>query len=446
MKTILVIDDDPIIRKVLSQILIEHDFHVLEAADAESGLEKLEQKLPDLILTDYKMPGKSGLDVVFEINSRYPGLPVILMTAYDEIPLTIKAIQFGAVDYIDKSTPVDRYIEIINKCLKTTEQADDISKNELYYTGEHSHEEFPVGKTPLMMEIFKQIGKISMNRLSVLITGEPGTEKDQMANLIHQSGDTKNYPFMIINSKLISEKKLEEELFGYEKDFSAGLSGIKAGKLALVKNGTIVLDELSNMPLTTQSKIFEVLKSKKIQIIGSDTEISFCGRLIATTGEDTDKLINSGKLLADLYYQIKVFSINIPPLRMRKDDIPDILSSFIQQINQSFNVRINKIEKDVSSFLQQYDWPGNVAELKEVVIQAAVASRNQTLERDILASIMHNRLIDVGNKFKVVTLSEIERKQIKAVLVETKNDLRKTSEILGIPESVLERKIGKYNL
>lgn len=446
MKRILVIDDDLSTRSFLSILLKKHGFDVALAADADQGLEKMALELPDVVLTDYDMPGKSGIDVISEISKRYPGLPVILMTAYDDVPITIKSMQAGAFDYIEKTTSFDKYIDIIKKGLLAAEKHKSTGKSDLSDPEGFSAVTFPVGKTPEMKEIFKQIGQISLNRLNVMITGEKGTEKDKIAHLIHQSGDTNNFPFFHVNCKLFAEKSLDVELFGCEKDAIPESISPKAGKFELAKKGSVFLDDFSNIAHDIQTKLIEALKNRHFVKIGGDSHIMLDARVIVAFDENPKALIDSGRLLNELYLLLKVYNIYIPPLRSRKSDIPAILEEAIKLINFSQNTRIAKIEEGVIEMLQQYDWPGNIKEFESTILQAATLSRSRILEIEHVAYTLKDKISDSDKYKKRSSLADIEKEQIIDALGITGKNLNKACELLGMSLQTLKLKIQKYNI
>ncbi len=447
LKKILVIDDDPAIRSMMSILLKSNGYEVFVAPNAEQGFLALETNDPDLVVTDYKMPGKSGIDVILEISKRQSGLPVILMTAYDEVPLTVKAMQAGAFDYIEKSAPPERYLKIIKKGLELNEKHKTGNESVLIDQEPADNENYlPVGKTQEIKEIFKKVGQISLNRLNILITGEPGTEKDKIARLIHESGNTRDFPFFVINCKLLSGSSLEAELFGYYKDSDGGHKEQKNGVLELAQHGTVFLDGICYIPHDLQVKLIDTLKDRRFIQIGGNRLIPLNARIVAAIDENPKVLLENGKLLQELYTLLKVNTLDIPPLRFRKEDIPELLNNAVKLINRSQNTRISKIEEGVVELLQQYDWPENLKEFENVLMEAAILSRGRLLEIEHVSHALKDKRSASVIVEKKVSLADVEREQIHIALLNANHDLHKASQMLGISLDALHIKIKKYNL
>ncbi len=449
MEKILVIDDDKIIRKIFKTTLSKEGYDVIEAEDGNIGLQYVVSEKPNLVITDYQMPGINGLEVLSEIRKMKINLPVIMLTGYGDVVLTIKSIQKGAYEFLEKPAKPDILKATVRKALDSvhtsnrltevtpTEESENILENNLL-----------VGRAPQMKEIFKNIGLISMNKVNVLIQGETGTGKELIARLVHYSGITQNRPLVVVNCSALTETLLESELFGHVKGSFTDSIRDKKGKFELAGDGTIFLDEISEVSLNTQVKLLRVIQELEFEKVGGETPIPMKARIIAATNRNLEELIKMGKFREDLYYRLKVFTINLPPLRDRKEDINDLIIHFLHKLNRRFNRDVTKIGDGVVEMLQQHNWPGNVRELENTILQAIVMSKNDVLEADnITINIgMNQKASDTGSENTLRSLSDVEKEHIKAVLELVKWNKLEASRILDITRPTLNAKIEKYNL
>lgn len=450
MEKILVIDDDKLVRKLFAVALTKSGYEVLEAEDGDKGLLMVHSERPDLVITDYQMPGKSGLEVLSEIRKLRIKLPVIMLTAYGDVVLTIKAIQQGAFEYLEKPVNPEILKATVQKALDSVKSSNtltgvirtDVSSESMLENN------ILVGRTPQMKEIFKNIGLISMNKVNVLIQGETGTGKELIARLVHFSGVTKDKPLVVVNCSALTETLLESELFGHVKGSFTDSIRDKKGKFELAGEGTIFLDEISEISPNTQVKLLRVIQELEFEKVGGELPIPMKARIIAATNRNLEEQIKLGKFREDLYYRLKVFTINLPPLRERKEDINDLVIHFLYKLNKRFNKNVTKIGEGVIEMLQQHDWQGNVRELENTILQAIVMSKNDVLEKGNIT--LNYRLQDPASKshelFEFRTLSDLEKQHIKAILDEVKWNKLEASRILDITRPTLNAKIEKYNL
>ncbi len=445
MKRILLIDDDPILTMLLSGILKKSGYDVITAHDGTTGLKMAAIKKPDLIITDYKMPDLSGLEVLIEIKKEGSGTPVILLTAHGDVSLTIKAIQHGAFDFIEKPINPKEILEAIANGLQSAARTH--SRNEALKPSERKtlEENILVGKHPVMREIFKNIGRVSLNKVHVMITGETGTGKERVARLIHYSGISREHPLISVNCSSISQEELTNELFGTQD--ARTKSGVRSGKLEQAGLGTIFLSEVSRLSLALQARLLEIIKKHQEDEMGRPAlRRTFTGRIVASTSVDIEEMIQEGTFLKDLYYQINEFSIHVPPLRERKSDIPEMVQHLVQQISRSFDKKIDVINDDVIPYLKGYDWPGNVRELKNILTQAIILSHGGVLQKKhviIPTTEASRQSVDKG---AIVTLAEIEKEHIGKVLAATNWSKQEAAALLGITRPTLNAKIEKYGL
>jgi len=448
MKTILVIDDDKMILMILKQTLSKEGYRVSTAASGEEGIAMLASSNTDLVLTDYMMPGMSGIEVLNVIKQNQPLLPVIMLTGHGDVALTIKAIQLGAVDFIEKPIHSKELIEIIKRALEISEQNKSISQPFTRDTRKVIEENSLIGKVPVMREIFKNVGRVSLNRISVLITGETGTGKELIAKLIHYSGITRDFPFSVVNCSALNDEALDRELFGHEKDAFPGANENKRGKFETAGEGTIFLDEISNLSDNVQIKLFRVLQDMEFEKPGQADPLPLKARIIASTNKNLEQLIAEGRFREELYYRLKVFTIELPPLRKRKDDIIDLTYFFIQRYNRKLQKNISQVGEGVFEKLKSYNWPGNIRELENSILHAMIIGRGNMLEKDSI-SIPQN---PIGNEVEslsisaLTTLDEVEKAYIKQVLYHVKWNKVEASRILGISRPTLNAKIDKYEI
>lgn len=452
MEKILIIDDDKIISLMLKKMLLKDGYTVIEAEDGEHGLEMVKKEHPDLVITDFQMPGIDGLEVLSEIQKLKTNLPVILLTGFGDVVLTIKSIQLGAFDYLEKPISPVQLKSTIQLALNSVKSSNSLT--EVFHSDLSSksmiEDNILVGKTSQMKDIFKNIGRISMNKVNVLIQGDTGTGKELIARLIHFSGITQDKPLVVVNCSALTESLLESELFGHVKGSFTDSIRDKKGKFELAGEGTIFLDEISEISLNTQVKLLRVIQELEFEKVGGEATIPMKARIIAATNRNLEKLIEQGKFREDLYYRLKVFTINLPPLRDRKEDIRDLVIHFLHKLNKRFNKNVVKIGDGVIEMLQQHYWGGNVRELENTVLQAIIMSKNDVLEKEnISLNVRSHDHTDIEKEPEMPrfrSLSDLEKYHIKCILDETKWNKLEASRILDITRPTLNAKIEKYNL
>jgi len=445
MSKILAIDDDSIIRTLLTNILTKAGYEVVTAADGESGLELAVSTNPDLVVTDFQMPGISGLEVLTELQRTQPGLPVILLTAHGDVALTIKSIQLGAYDFIEKPIQMQELLDVIRNGLDVSRQSRSLTEAISPEARKAIEDNLLVGKTPAMREIFKNIGRISLNKVNVLITGETGTGKELIARLIHFSGITREHPLIVINCSSLNEGLLEHELFGYSLGAFPGAMNDKKGKFEQAGEGTLFLDEISELTDNIQTKLLRVLQELEYEKPGADEPLPMKARIIAATNKDLELLVKSGKFREELYYRLKVFTIALPPLRNRREDIKELVKHLMGKLNRKLNKRILKIGDGVIDLLQGHDWPGNVRELENILMQAFIMTRSDVLEKEHIVLVSTSEGAD-GEAFELKSIADIEKVHIKKVLDKVKWNKQEASRILEITRPTLNAKIEKYGL
>jgi DNA-binding NtrC family response regulator len=442
MKSILVIDDDPLIRKTLSSYISKKGYEALVAEDGEGGIQKYEESIPDLVILDIRLPDVDGLEVLGRIREKNPNASIIIMTAYDDMKTTIEAIKSGAFEYLVK--PLD-YVELdltIDKAFQIRGLEDKVS-----YLVEEKQKEYTIdniiGRSVQMREVFKLIGSVANTRTNVLIQGESGTGKELVAKAIHYNSPYREEPFIVINCSAISDTLLESELFGHVKGAFTDAVCETKGKFEIAGKGTLFLDEIGDISANLQSKLLRVIETRDFMKVGGEKILKTEARIIAATNQNLKKLIEKGRLREDLYYRLKVVEIALPPLRDRKEDIPDLVAYLLEKINRDLRKNVRKVPPDVMKILTNLPWEGNVRELENALTRAVILSKGDVILDENLA-------LEIGEKKlypkQLVPLKEVEKDYIQHVLRATKGNKTRTSQILQITRPTLDKKIKEYKL
>lgn len=442
MKSVLVIDDDPLIRKTLSSYLSKKGFEALVAEDGEEGLQKYEERIPDLVILDIRLPDVDGLEVLGRIREKNPNASIIIMTAYDDMKTTIEAIKSGAFEYLVK--PLD-YVELdltIDKAFQIRSLEDKVS-----YLLEEKQKEYTIdniiGRSVKMREVFKLIGSVANTRTNVLIQGESGTGKELVAKATHYNSPYRGEPFIVINCSAITDTLLESELFGHVKGAFTDAVYETKGKFEIAGKGTLFLDEIGDISANLQSKLLRVIETRDFMKVGGEKILKTEARIIAATNQDLKKLIEIGKLREDLYYRLKVVEIALPPLRDRKEDIPELVAYLLEKINRDLRKNVRKVPPEVMKTMMNLPWEGNVRELENALIRAVILAKGDVILDENLA-------LEIGDKKlypkQLVPLKEVEKDYIQHVLKATKGNKTRTSQILQITRPTLDKKIKEYKL
>jgi DNA-binding NtrC family response regulator len=442
MKSVLVIDDDPLIRKTLSSYLSKKGFEAIGAENGEEGLQKYEESIPDLVILDIRLPDVDGLEVLGRIREKNPNASIIIMTDYDYMNTTIEAIKSGAFEYLVK--PLD-YVELdltIDKAFQIRSLEDKVS-----YLVEEKQKEYTIdniiGRSAQMREVFKLIGSVANTRTNVLIQGESGTGKELVAKAIHYNSPYRGEPFIVINCSAITDTLLESELFGHVKGAFTDAVCETKGKFEIAGKGTLFLDEIGDISANLQSKLLRVIETRDFMKVGGEKILKTEARIIAATNQNLKKLIEKGKLREDLYYRLKVVEIALPPLRDRKEDIPELVAYLLEKINRDLRKNVRKVPSEVMKILMNLPWEGNVRELENALTRAVILAKGDVILDENLA-------LEIGEKKlypkQLVPLTEVEKDYIQHVLKVTKGNKTRTSQILQITRPTLDKKIKEYKL
>jgi two-component system nitrogen regulation response regulator GlnG len=468
MDKILVVDDEADIRRAFHRNLASDTLQVVDAANGDDAIRMVAQERPTLVLMDIRMGATSGLDTLRKLRELDPKLLIIMMTAYGTTQTAIEAMKLGAYDYVLKPLDVPKLKALIDSALKAARDMREVVSYQPLLASE-DYAEGIVGKSEPMQQVFKLIGQVSQSDATVLITGESGTGKELVARAIYHHGRRAEKPFLAINCAAIPENLLESELFGHEKGAFTGAADRRIGKFEQCDQGTIFLDEIGDMPLSTQTKILRVLQNGEFQRVGGNQTFQVNVRVITATNKDPEQLVAAKKFREDLYYRLNVVRVHLPPLRERRDDVRLLVDYFLQRLVKSGTIagKVTKISTEALKILDQSSWPGNVRELENVIERAAVVARGDSiLPKDLPAEVREPRGIAVPPQDlaaaidaavrplyalakkdpKLKIMAVVERELIARALVETGGNQVQAAKLLGITRATLRKRIEKFRI
>ncbi|WP_243372658.1 sigma-54 dependent transcriptional regulator [Geotalea sp. SG265] len=449
MKTILIADDDKAIRRTLELHLTEVGYRVVTAANGPDavnlalGDNAIGHNI-DLVLLDLRLTGMDGFEVLTRIKEEKASLPVIMITAYDEMQTAIKAIRLGAIDHLGKPVDLDHLDEVIDKIFEMSA----LSRTGVAFSDSfdpHFEQNIMVGRTRAMKEVYKTIGAVADSRATVLIQGESGTGKEMVARAIHFNSQFRNRPFIAVACSALSPTLLESELFGHEKGAFTGAIRTKPGKFELAQGGTLFLDEISEISPEIQVKLLRFIQEREFERVGGLETIKADVRIVAATNKNLSTLVANGIFRNDLYYRLKVVSIELPPLRERKEDIPILVKFLLEKLHHETGKAVEIIPQETMNKILGHSWPGNVRELENTLRRAVILSPGNMLLPESLHLEAEN---DSATRFPLLLkpLHEVEREHIQNVLLYVRNEKKRAAEILGISRPTLDRRIKEYGL
>jgi nitrogen regulation protein NR(I) len=464
MYKILIVDDEANIHYSFQKILPEK-YELVSAHSAEEGIELFKKDIPNLVVLDVKLPGMDGLEALKIIKNIDARVPVIMMTAFGTVDTAISAMKFGAYEYLIKPFDIDKMRNVIEKALDSS----DLMRRSVYVASELSHikdikGDAIIGSSQPMQEIYKLIGQVAEQDVTVLITGESGTGKELVARAIYQHSKRTNNSFLEVNCAALPENLLESELFGHEKGAFTGAVDRHIGKFEQVNGGTLFLDEIGEMSLITQAKILRVIQYGEFSRIGGKEVIKANVRLIVATNRNLEEAIKKGDFREDLYYRLNVITINIPPLRERKEDIPELVNYFICKYNAETGKKIKGIDKKALKKLNQCSWPGNVRQLENCIRRALVLTKGISLssadiEPEDTATVgvistqeedesALDRILEniIRKKSNMKLWPVVEKMLIEKALKKTKGNQVQAALLLGIHRNTLRNRIERYKL
>lgn len=441
--TILVIDDEENIRNGLVSNFEMEDYNVKTAKNGKEGLSLVAKGDIDLVVTDLKMDGISGEEVLRRITTETPGIPVIVLTGHGSIDAAVDAMKNGAYDFLTKPLNLDQLNMIVKRALENRELSlqHTMLKKEL---SDATSFDKMIGNSNEMRRLFELVKKAAPSRASVLITGESGVGKELVADAVHNLSPRKDKAFIKVHCAALSESLLESELFGHEKGSFTGADSMKKGRFELAHGGTIFLDEIGEINQTTQVKLLRVLQERKFERVGGEETIEVDVRVVAATNKNLEEEVKAGRFREDLYYRLNVVHLHVPPLRERKDDIPLLIDSFVKKFSGENGKQIKGFENRARQALYKYDWPGNIRQLQNCIESAVVMCSGSEISLEDLPPTIsefsgeENISVPMG-----ISLEEAEKIIIRGNLAFNKGNKTKTAEILGIERKTLSKKIGE---
>ncbi len=446
---ILIVDDDAAHRQMLEAVLGAEGYRTGLAADGRQAVEAVEQKFYDLVLMDIRMNRMGGIVALKRIKEISPGIPIIIMTAYASVDTAVDALKSGAYDYLTKPLDIDELKILVKKALRHFEL-----EKENKYLKERVSDRFDfsniIGRSETMGKLFETISLVAPSDATVMIRGESGTGKELVANAIHENSGRKERPFIKVNCAALPETLLESELFGHEKGAFTGANARKKGRFAQAHTGTIFLDEIAEMSAATQAKILRVLQEQEFEPLGGTQSTKVDIRVIAATNRNLEQEIEAGTFREDLYYRLNVVSVEMPPLRDRKEDIRLLTDLFLKRYSEKNRKVIKGFTPRAADLLTRYNWPGNVRELENAVERAVILCREEIITPEQLPDAI--RALDSGEEATTVdfsagqSLRDVETQMIRRTLDETGGNRTKTAEILGISRRTLQLKLKKLGI
>jgi len=442
--TVLIIDDEKNIREGLGAALELEDYTVALASDGKEGLERIQKGDIDLVITDLRMPKISGEQVLAKITAENPGIPVIVLTGHGSIDSAVDAMRNGAYDFLTKPLNLDQLILIVKRALQGRELALKHKELQEELNSRKSFESI-IGKSAEMQRIFETVRKAAGSKASVLITGESGVGKELIANALHNLSPRRENSMIKVHCAALSESLLESELFGHEKGAFTGAVARKRGRFELAHGGTIFLDEIGEIDQNVQIKILRVLQDKRFERVGGEETVEVDVRLITATNRDLEKEVAEGRFREDLYYRLNVVHIHVPPLRERRDDIPLLITAFLQEFAQENGKNIEGIDARARAALYKFDWPGNIRQLRNCLESAVVMCSGSIIKlEDLPPTIAGSGEADSIAVPAGITMAEAEKIIILQNLAINKGNKSKTADILGIGRKTLHRKLDEY--
>jgi two-component system NtrC family response regulator len=449
--SILLIDDEPAQIISIKSFLKRRNFNVLTANSGNEALTIINNGSIDLILTDYRMPGMSGLDIVHSVKSINPEIPVVVITAFSDTHDAVRVMKEGAYDYLSKPVDLDELEILVNK-IKNHSYL--VSENKLLKEQLYNRYRFDgiISQSGELEEVLNTVGRVAMSKAPVLIRGESGTGKELFARAIHYSSDRKEKPLVTVNCAALSENLLESELFGHEKGAFTGAINQRSGRFELADGGTLFIDEIGDLPLQTQIKLLRALQFGEFERVGGSQTLKVDVRVLSATNQNLEDLIKRKLFREDLFYRINVITIHVPALRERKTDIPVLIRHFIQKYNTENNKAITGLSKEAQDYLMRYSFPGNVRELENIIERAVVMARDTIISTaDLpsgLSSKMEHAILDPfdltdGYTPKVIAF---ESAMINEALEIKKGNQSQAANLLGISERHLRSRMQKLNI
>lgn len=444
-KKVLVIDDEPQVGMIFSKILESDGYDVVASSSGEEGLRKI-KPAPDVIFLDLKLPGMDGVETLRRLRKNQPNLPVVMMTAYQTVDSAVECMRLGACDYLIKPLDSERIKEVVRHALRVGHSAI-MSPSTFLSPGDL------VGESESFKEVKKLIAKVAPTDLTVLILGESGTGKELTAREIHNASKRKNNAFVPVDCAALPESLMESELFGYEKGAFTGADESRAGRFEMANEGTLFLDEIGNLSLPVQAKLLRVLQDPSFVRLGGRRQVRVNTRVIAATNADLEMAAQRGEFRGDLYHRIKVFTIDLAPLRNRTNDIPILVEYYTKRCAQELNMPIKKVDKKVIDLFMEYRWPGNIRELSNAIRSAFVLADDKITTEHLPTSIRYAKekptkgeMNDSEESGLKDVLKKVEKEHILATLEKTQWNRTEAAKLLSIDYKTLYNKMKEHGI
>lgn len=443
--TILLVDDEANILKVLSAILRKNGYEVHTSKTAEEAVGKAEREKIDTIITDYKLPGMNGAELLASLKARGSTIPVIMLTAYGTIEKAVDAMRKGAFSYLAKPVNPDELLIVTREAVEKHRLLLENISLKSRLKERHSFKNI-IGKSHAMQEVFNLIEVVSRSNSNVLITGESGTGKELAAKAIHYESARSGGPFIPIDCAALPEELMESEIFGHERGSFTGAYEQKIGQIELANGGTVFLDEIGELSLNIQKKFLRFLQEREILRVGGKSRVKVDVRIIAATNRDLEAEVKKGAFREDLFYRINVVVINVPPLREKREDIPLLAAHFLNKFNTENNKTISSLDSEVMKALMEYDWPGNIRELENTIERAVVLCPTDTITAHYMPKGIRDLHPPDRRAGEVFNLVETERRLMLKALEKTSWNQTKAAEMLGISRKQLRTKMKNHGL
>jgi DNA-binding NtrC family response regulator len=444
--TILVVDDEPEMRALLRDVLQERGHHVTLAENGREALKRLGEGDYGVVLSDLRMRGMEGIELLTEIKRGYPDTNVILMTAFGSVETAVEAMKEGAYDYLVKPVKTEELIRVTERAVREAALRREVNRLRREVHKEYSFHQI-LGKSKAMHEVFELIRRVADSPTNVLITGESGTGKELVAKAIHYNSDRREGPFVPINCAAIPETLLESELFGHMKGAFTDAKADKRGLFEEAQKGTLLLDEISELPLMLQAKLLRVIQEREVRRVGSTRAVPMDVRIFAATNLMLTEEVKAKRFREDLFYRLNVIEIRLPPLRERKEDIPLLVEAFLRKCAEASHKEVRGMTESALAMLIDYPWPGNVRELENVIERAVTLARGEKIVPEdlppaILGARGERRVIDEAAE-RTLPLQAIEREYILRILEKTGGNKYQAAQMLGIDRKTLYRKLAE---
>ncbi len=440
-RKILIVDDEFSVRQSLEEWFVEDGFQVETAETGHAAIQKMDRGPYDIILLDLKMPGMDGIEVQKKVREIDRGATIIILTAYASVETAVEALKLGAFDYVTKPVDPDELSNLIGNALKQKELAEENARLKDRVTAFHAATPI-IGESATMRQVLEMIQTVAETDSTVVIRGESGTGKELIARAVHAQSHRRFFPIIAVNSGSIPETLLESELFGHEKGAFTGAQYRRKGKIELANGGTLFLDEIGDVSQKMQIDLLRVLETKRFTRLGGNQEIVSDFRLVCATNKNLERLVEEGSFRDDLYYRINVFSIQVPPLRERREDVLPLARHFIEKYTRAMGKPLLEISVEAQELLLSYRWPGNVRELENAIERAVVVSKGGAILPHDLPLQLENQHGGLAAR----SLSAMEREHIERTLKEMGGNVSRSAKLLGIDRATLYNKMKKYGI